>query len=327
MLQINNHNELWKYAIDLISGEAEMQPVILSDNFNYHIRLHGEFWDEKIDYRIAQLVLELQKAIKDIYNETSGEVLDLNKIDDDIKELLIKVTLKKGSADIVAALKGAFEKMINKMNGKEAVISVAIIASAFLSYYSYDRHMNYKEKALQYTNQAQVVEKLSEIALSQADIIERSQVPTKIIINKMKEHDTIEFVNKGKRFTFEESKDLFPRKPRTKPDNYYIDDEYIVLGINFDEENVHLDKNGYDFWANYNDLSSEDVRTMHNVFEQSRPNRVLPKLNIQLTARVKKGKLYSAIATGLGEKRNGSTNINDLLKGQPDEDTEVTMRP
>ena len=76
--------------------EPDFDAVSFSDEINIKIKMEGEQWDGKLDYRVAEFIIKIQKSLLAIYNEYSGQRIKYNTAGMDKAELRVTVTVEKG---------------------------------------------------------------------------------------------------------------------------------------------------------------------------------------------------------------------------------------
>ena len=76
--------------------DPSFEDISFSDELNIKIKMEGGQWDGKLDYRVAEFIVKLQKSLLAIYNEYFGQKIRYNTAGMNKAELRVTVTVEKG---------------------------------------------------------------------------------------------------------------------------------------------------------------------------------------------------------------------------------------
>jgi len=114
MITVKSLDDLLKIGADGVLETIDIDQLKFDNNLVVKIEIQGESWDELIDYRIAEYILALQKAVNRLFVEIHGEEIpakNLNKI------IPVKVRVSKGSSIFEINITEVFCKMVENMTG------------------------------------------------------------------------------------------------------------------------------------------------------------------------------------------------------------------
>lgn len=102
------------------------ESIEFSEQTIFSIKLVGKQWDGRLDYKVAEFVIRLQKALIAAYGEYSEHKVKYNTSVMDKTGLRVTVSIEPGCSCIKAFFKDMWANMESK-DKKWAIISIAAI--------------------------------------------------------------------------------------------------------------------------------------------------------------------------------------------------------
>lgn len=302
-----------------------LEHVEFSDNFNLCVKLQGEQWNGEIDYKVAEYIIRLQKAVISAYNSISGKPpLRYNR--QPMEQLRVTVNVKKGCEEIIAALKD----IIMNMSPEQqifVIIAIAVLgfgANLCRNWHKDNLDANTKNKAIETAEKivgdvGNIIEtSISENAktLQKAIDLNRNNISHfHYLSQKMKDEDTMQ-INGGDALTKKQAQETF--LPVVDNDmefdsyEFLIDGDYEISDIHRRTEKVEIPINGK---ARFFSLEHLDTSTRRSLYEDwSKPrleNMHLPMTKVQLTAIFRGGVFLGGYIDGFGEPRVEAISFSD----------------
>lgn len=325
MITIKTWDELLKIGTESIIKELPPDPIQIDQNLTLKIRVCGPSWDDYIDYRGASYIQELQKSVNRLYREVADPDVPLREIS---KYITVKVRVTNGSQWFQIKFDKALERMLNKLDGKQTTFIVALSIFCIGGYMTTGKILDYKKQLQMNAQQLEHAEKQGETALKVAEklvplidktlqIIDQKDLEKapRTLVSKLKGEDTILFPGSDTELTAIKAKHRYPRKPKSKNEAGIFDDVYKIISIDFDKTPTEfvIDKNGFQFRAAAK-LAGDDIEKLSEKFKDALRSGEDLKTPLQTFIVYNKRGIKAASITGIGEKRNDTQNINDLIK-------------
>nr|WP_287410255.1 hypothetical protein [Pseudodesulfovibrio sp.] len=304
-------------------SEVEPADFSLSDDFNFRVRVSGETWDGMVDYRVAEIVSELQKAADIAVDEISSFLsVDERSLFFGNNSLIIKSSVSKGCTDLRANWGESFGLHIKGITAKGAVFltCLAILGATTVGVSSF--HFSSKseilERELQLAKASNDAERLRQTTRL-IDAAERialvGEEPHRSTIKSMEENDLLKFGNNEERYTKDDAGKLYPRRSYAVTDTYYVDDIYEITDLGVVKDTLKLVKQGVaPFVTSIADLNDSDVNKLYQVLKNARLAKRPATLALQVSIKVKQGKPYNATVIGIASAREGSLDLADVVK-------------
>ncbi|WP_139311500.1 hypothetical protein [Desulfovibrio sp. DV] len=317
---LNSPEELTQAAISVLAGKINPENMTLAKDYSIRIKIADPTWTyrNKIDYKIAGLVLDIQKDILGMYSSISGTKIDLRNLHKFDKKFIIKVEVKDGCVEAVVKLAGFFEAVIKNMTGKQQVAAISIICatlalggSAWFAH-SYLNHVeDIKAKIEDEKTKQKLGESLKEVAIALAN----NKDTPKHIASRTSYDAVIEFGG-GEKFTKDELQKAIKeqnQEDERRQQNFTIDAKYDVPSYNYEDQTARLRINGFEFDASTKSLSEDVKRDIQRDANEADLKGTFARVNLQVIANVRGNKLVDSYIIGVGVPRAGSVAITDVL--------------
>lgn len=312
-----------------LSGEAALT-----------IKLEGKQWDGKIDYKIAEFVVRLQKAFVAAYNDQSNSKIRYNTSPMDKAGLRIAITVTPGCSCLKVFFKEMWANMESK-DKKHAIIAMALIFAvpAGLGFWHYcDTNKEIAKISAETALQKFQEEKRAEIeiavqerlqdetarkdimhAVDRAfDLAGQTNSSMAYLAGKMQKDDkmSIDEIN----IPAAEARRLFKSASSTPADDdmeefrYYLDGEYVVTDIKRQTEDIEIlfsDGKSRKFSLVW--LEEPALEDFYRACAQHNIDRKIPPMPLQVDAFFKGGVFRRGAVMGIGKPRKESVSFNDAV--------------
>lgn len=319
----SNFEELLDYSLKVFNGWEEVKKVELSDNFNYRVIIRGEGWDGQFDQRVSQIVLGVHAAVIAAHAQAEGISYRSASLRFK-KDIRVIATVNDGSLDLLVKIAGAIEKAFDKMDGKQALIGVAMISASVLGYVGIsggfktlqqrNEHLHQQVLADKSIEERKELLKTSNTAILEAyklakHDLQASQKASDAILSVISENDTVSFPVVSKTYSKKEIKENL-EIPASEPIKaYYVDDEYLIREWkHYDELTGVIEVNGERL---------KDVEVLLNEGEKEQLAKLvntLGKVALQVTVEIQDEKVKGTKIIGIGAKRETAVPLSSLLK-------------
>lgn len=319
MKTIASYKALFDYALELLVNDAAPEPLDLQDSLNFDLIVCGKSWGNFIDYRGAQYIVQMQKAVNKTFSE--AYLVDTEEELKFLKEkTIIKTRLKEGSSifqvDIVEALKVLFANMTDPQPFWFSTIAVLTIAGC----YSLKKHLEIKKHTLSTNLEIEklntaVKQKIISLFEKACDIIIDRERPIRTLINKLDEQDTLLFSHETKPLSLKELRERYPRQQRLQTKTDYIDDTFAVRDIRYEDDGVFvmLEKGALKFKA-LAALNTAEIENLYAKIKEKHAAGEVPfELDLQVTAQYTPREIKAAAIIGTGAKRPQAVSILDIF--------------
>ena len=320
MVAIESWDKLLDNGVNVIIGAMSPEELKFGDDLTMTIRIKGETWNGFIDYRGAQFVIDLQKAITNIYQELGGPEATLREIR---KNATVKVKVVEGSSIVEVKLDEVLKKMAEKISGKQITLIAGLAIVCATGYFTTSEVLKYKQAKLKSVQEKQLsetyVKEISSAMSKALDIIEKKDIeaPTRKLINKMDGNDRIQLPGKSTEESLrkEEAKKLYPPKPKVRTTSGTFDGLYRIVGINMEKRPVEFKiiENEFEFSAKA-ELSDTDIETIAKNLEIAMKQNEDLKVDFHLFAIYNDRGLKSASITGTGAPRPHTGNFSEQIE-------------
>ena len=290
---------------------TEFVAVEFSENLNFTITIKGDSWDgEYIDARIAEYVIELQRVLQKCLANNLGVITALRGK----HRPLVKVTLKKGSADIYVKLFDFFKPYIDKMTSTQQFILILVILGILAGGWTLTKVLNHLSAKDKLNKDSEKDKKILALLEKSIEANKDALEPVRTLVTKMDEGDKIKFSDGNIELEYKDAKKMFPRKPKSEFSIAYVDDKYEICDINLEEKTIEVSKDCNKLRADLA-LSSEDLNAFYSKIEtqqQQSPN-ILPSMDLNINVEFNAYRIKSAYILGTASPRPGAKSI-DILK-------------
>lgn len=316
------------------------ESVKLSEEAALSIKLEGKQWDGKVDYKIAEFVIKLQKALVAAYNDQSEQKIKYNTSPMDKAGLRVTVSVEPGCSWIKVFFKDLWINMESK-HKRDAVIAVALILSLTAGTVYWHQSDTEAEtarisaeialKKFQEEKKAEIERKVQERlhdestrkdamhAIDRAfDLAEQAVSPMAYLAGKMQKEDKMAIGEIN--IPASEARRLF--KPATSVSvdddmeefHYCLDGEYVVTDIERKTENVAIlfsDGKRRKFSLVW--LEGPALEDFYRACAQHTVDQEIPPMSLQLDAFFKGGVFKHGAVMGIGRPREGAMSFNEAV--------------
>lgn len=323
--------------------EPDFDAVSFSDEINIKIKMEGEQWDGKLDYRVAEFIIKIQKSLLAIYNEYSGQRIKYNTAGMDKAELRVTVTVEKGCTLFQINL-GEWAKYMQPgelfwgMLGVAAILGGAYVVATAVRY-GFDMAKGLKLAKIEAENKLKLKieegvqegarrEELLRITDRALNTAEKSQDYLYALAAKMKPEEKMHF--NGVPISATEAKALFhdtkPAEDSQEKHYYLLDGEYVVSAINREKEEagIRFEDKKRNFSLVW--LEGAALEAFYKSCASHKSGKHLLPVPLQLKATFVGGVFKSGIVQGVGKKREGAMTFADAALDSARRQEEIDMQ-
>jgi len=316
MIEIESLDQLVDTGIKMILEEIPREEVAIPGQVVIQIKIKGADWDEYVDYRAAQFVLDLQKAVNQIYFEAHGASTPLRGLN---KLVRVKIKVDKGSSVLSVNLGDALKQMVGNMTGGETLIFTGICAATVASLYTIKKVMEYKERvraaSVAANKDTAVIEKLTSTIDHALEVIESRdlQAPARRMVNRLADDDAIVFPD-GQEMSASDARQRYPRKPKTTRRHGIFDATYTIKNIDLSESppDFTLIYKGFEFKAAA-EMPPGDIEGFAKKLEETLKAKVALEVPFHIFILYNDRRIISASIQGTGTPRANSDDISNLI--------------
>lgn len=308
--QQTNIVDLLKALIKANEENFDLVEIESSDIFNYTIVVKGEFWDgEFIDARNAAYVLDLQKSFQKIV----GQTCDIYGINYNNADNLVKVRLKKGSCEYFVQGLELLSPYLDKMESIHLMITlvagIATYAGCNVIKYLSDAH----ERIVANKTHSSDVDRLASTVDNALKAVQDATDVNRKLVSRMKEGDTLAF-NDKKEISYNEAKQIFPRRSPEKMKQESADGVYEVIGNDFENGKITLLQDGNELTADMI-LPSAELSKFYDIVKESQmaQEKSLPVINFKITIEYNSRGIKNALVIGIGDPRENSYPLKHFI--------------
>ena len=315
MIKIKSYQELIDNVVDYCISDVPIHEIEFDKDFNIKIIICGESWSEYVDYRCANYVLKLQSVVNSLLKEYIAE--DRKELNLLKKHVIVKIKIDKGSSFINVDVLSSIKFIVSTMTNTQIFALCVISIGCAVGYMSYTKWLQYKEKVLSKAEDEETKRNLIDLFSELNKKFDSLEKPVRSLINGMDENDKITLPGSPTPLNYYDAKKLYPRKPKTKKHEAYIDNSYLITGIKVETPlQVSLEKNGIHFSALV-DLPDHMINEFYSTLEKKHKEGEMPfTLDLQIYATFTKRKINTAIIQGIGEPRECSKDITKFVELQ-----------
>lgn len=317
MKTINSWDELLDAGVQAIIDDISPEDLTLSDDLIFRLQVKGESWDGFIDYRGAQFIIDLQKAVIETYKELNQSEISLHKLK---KIVIVKMKVTEGCSLFEIKFNKIFKTMAENMSGTQITLIAGLAIVCATGYFTTGKVLQYKQQALQKAQEKEVSEmyitKVSDAMDKALDIINRKDIeaPPRKLIGKLRKEDSIRLPGTDL-MRAEKAKDLYPKKPKIRTESGYFDARYVITAINMEKRPVQfkLVFDGFDFWAKAA-LDHKDIERISRSLETSMKENKDLEIDLHLFVLFNKREFKSATIQATGSARENSQDLKEKIE-------------
>ncbi len=306
------YEELLIKVTEKYLDDSEFVAIELSENLNFTITIKGDNWDgEYIDARIAEYVIELQRVLQKCIANNLGVITALRGK----HKPLVKVKLRKGSAEIYVKFFEFIKPYIDRMTPTQQMILILVILGLLAGGWGLKRVLEYFSSIDERDRTSDRDKRTLALLEKSIEANKEALEPIRMLITKMDEGDKIRFSDGNIELEYKDAKKMFPRKPKSEYSIAYVDNEYEVCDINLEEKTIEVAKNGNKLRADLI-LNPEDLSAFYNSIkaQQQQSPRELPCMDLNINIEFNAYRIKSASILGTGAPRPGARSLDSLRK-------------
>ena len=257
VVHVQTMDDIFVSALNLSAGLIALEDLHFDNDFTLKIRLKGEQWDGKVDYKIAKFVLGLQNSVFNVYNQTSTKKITYRSSHEELDKLRVKVTIKNGSTELIVA----FNELLKTIQGLPLDIGTAVLVGlgSLCGFYALKGTFNgFHERAKEIAKteadrdirlaEIETQKKFAEIVASSIQIVSESAKATSELAKNLAENDTL-IVNQIEMSKYEALEAYYIPEPENNPDELKsltvkIDEKYQVKAAFMEKQEVQLSFRG-----------------------------------------------------------------------------------
>lgn len=297
---------------DINSGKKGIK-IEYSKHIDIRIKLKGEQWEGKINYQVANFIIELQKRIIKIYNNMYDANINFVSLHS-MKNLAITISVDKGCTELLVHIND-FLSSIKNMESKHilyAILGIALIYGGNTFYSTYTEAILEKTKTIEEEKTKREFIKITNFIVQGA----LHNPELEYLAKEMHQED--ELLIGEKSFSKQEALTMFNPKnnllPEVLPSTYYVDGKYAITIVYFKENSIKIALGGKNFRASTSALSNEDKDKLHETYKIADQNQTIPYMDLQVAVEVLDGSICAAKIVGIGPKRASAITLQAALK-------------
>ena len=316
-------------------ADPDFKGFTLAPDACIKIKMEGEQWDGRLDYKVGEFIIRLQKSLLDMYSAQIGTTLRYNTAAIDVQGLRITVHVEPGCTLFNIDLSSWWENM----DAKHTVVAISIVAGLyFTGHYLEAIHSdNSKEKIAtietdglvqqaRIKTQAEVEMKVQEriqdetrqktivTSVTKAlDVAAGSDQHLSYLASKMHRNDKM-YID-GNILPAATAKSVFRTvtevKDDTAPSRYFLDGDYVVTSINREKDvaTIKFPDRKRSFSLVWLDEGAREA--FYQKCSQGKVDKELLPMTLQLTALFSGGVFKEGFIQDIGLPREGSMTFQD----------------
>ena len=324
-MQFTSPQSFLNYAIETYASDIDFNDVIsqiedikFSDDFNLLIKIKGDKWTGLVDYKIAHFVIKLQKDILNIYNEIYGEHITFRSSREEVENLAIKIKIKPGCTELLIKYAQILPNLAKKLTSKQALFILSLLIVCGFGTVNNTARISAEEAV---ATKVQDEETKRELIKLNSDLIkytEKHQDAMRYLANQMDDKDSIILPDSTDELKRRDVMLMFQSElEQEKMQTFEVDDTYELTIINFESGMVTLRKGKIKFQSSTEALSEEKKLYLHELAAKDDVKKVIPKINLQVSATIQNNKVINSFITGIGDKRPNSKSICNAITIKP----------
>ena len=298
---VQNYEELLEYAYECLDRSKVAEPLELKADFDYTVTVKGKLWDQYIDWRLANFVIDMQKAVNKAFKQAEISLSKEEQIG-----VTVKFKVSKGSSLVEIKFNELLQIAANHMTGGQitAVLIVSILVTG--GYLTVKRILARQEAAEDEKTKRDLAKVIENVATYEA--------PFRRLTHKLDNEDSVTISSRQEDFSKEDLKQEYPGRSKSKSKNVYLDGIYTIVAIKLDAGTITVEQGEHRLEC----LSSLNQDEAEKLFSKVKDAHGAGKgfdLPLKITADFFQGskQIKKPIIYEIGDPRAGSTTINDLV--------------
>lgn len=323
--------------------DPSFEDISFSDELNIKIKMEGGQWDGKLDYRVAEFIVKLQKSLLAIYNEYFGQKIRYNTAGMNKAELRVTVTVEKGCTLFQINL-GDWAKYMQSEYLFWGLLGVAAIWGGTRIITAAIRQHSDKAKALELAKieaETKLKLKIEEGVQEEAQRKELFGIIGRAMSTAEKSQDYMyslaakmtpdeKMVYNGESISAADARTLF-QHAKTAEENqeehyYLLDGDYVVSAINREKEEagIRFEDRRRNFSLVW--LEGAELEVFYKSCASHKSGKQLSPVPLQLKATFVGGVFKSGIVQGVGSKREGAMTFAEAALDSARRQEEIDMQ-
>jgi len=309
---IRNFEQLISAIGKVAEGQITLKDINISTNsMTIDVKIDGPTWDQRIDYRGAQFVQNIQREISSLYKKfpkyLPGEAP------------IIKVRVRKGSNLLSPEFIDIVKHALNIMGPTNITIAVIVTVVCAAGCGIYWRHRASIEAAKPYNLAQNAINAVLEMARKAGVDPNAAERPIKTLAKKLGDLDTLRVGKRPELNGFIARKLVEIKQPRTPRESYPCDGAFLLCKINLKYPKhsivLELEQDGKPINAFTEKLPSSVAKLLLDRVNEKRNSNELPfPIELQIDVFCTKKKISYGSIVALGKPRGGLTHwkLKDL---------------
>lgn len=315
---INSEENLIDLIVQCMNDESITGSLILSDNMKFNIKLNGNKWDGQIDQNTVAILDgfydSLFRALRQSDNNIPRNIRD---------KIRVIATVDEGCENIIVELKDIIS-YIKDMDANQIMATASIVLVLTIGYTAkqvidavkeknkqkHEQEMaklDVKERELELNNMLEMYKSNATLPMQTA---QQAYIQAK---SQMDDDDTLTIVSTNKEYNKEElSAEFVSIDDEIDIQTYYVDGEYYVT------ERKNKKSNSATIQEKNSNKTIRDALVLLSDTEKAILAEHLDKktiVKLQVTIEIDNNKnIISSTIVGMGDARNNTQNIVDILK-------------
>lgn len=325
---VKSLDDIFSAALQLSAGTISVDDIEFENDFTVIIRLRGEQWDGKVDYKIARFVLSLQQAVFNVFNESSPKRINFRSATEDIEKLRVKVDIENGSTELIVA----FTELLKAIQGLPSAVGSAVLISVgtLFGFYAIKNTIGgFHERAKEIAKiDSERDVRLAELDAQKryAETVEKSLVivsentkATLELAKSLSEKDII--VVNGRELSSQEAIEAYyvhdkqDLQDEVSSLTFKIDEKFQVKAAFIEKQEVQISYRGAkSFKATTRDMPQRDKEDLYKQFAEADMLAIAPTISLQVNILVADGVIAHAAIIKIGNPRPGTVTIFKALE-------------
>ncbi len=288
--------------------------VEFENNAQLSIKIEGDQWDGAIDYKIAELILKLQKDYVNAYNiiTSSNHRFDAKFLEEN--NIKIVYTVEKGCSKIVAnildaVLPEAAKEAVKKMTGKQITFTLCFALASYGGTAVANKYLDNSRQAHTEDTTIQIIE---QTALA----IQKSNSAMHYLATQMDSKDFVTRNEEQKLSAKEALEKYMPiEEPQTEGTKYLfnIDNLYKIETIHLNNSTVKIRFGRKLVVFSLGNLNNQQREDFYKACATADSKKGNTPINLQVTATFQNGSIIDGFIVGIGTKRQDAISYEDAI--------------
>lgn len=333
---MTNDNSVDIYSsiiVDSLFNRVSCDSQIVRDNFKLKIKIFDDTWANAqfVDYKIANLVIALQKDVVGYYNlisNTHYTIKNIHKID---PNFILKVEIENGCIQAIADLANFFKAACDNMTGAQKLAAIGIVCSSVVIGHVGTEYVNYlrdesakrielESKRLDESTKLALMERLGEAYELATQSLASNTKTQKSIYESISENGTVSFgssqnLSKQDLNRIVSNAKFYSKNLDKKCHNSInIDNNCDIVETRHEKQTMILRHDLCEFEASTRSINSKIRQEIADkVMQADIDSHSFATVSLNVVADVRDGKVFNAFIVGVGSPRDDNADLQELL--------------